>query len=270
MAEERTPSPMLHARDEGSGPVLLLLHGLGGDHTVWNAQVRDLATTFRVIAPDLLGHGRSPAPSRGALTFDALEDQLRSLLAEKQVTAAHLTGLSAGGLLALRFALDEPGRVRSLVLLGSAANVDNHTRAVGERWAETLRDEGYDEYTKRLAMDLFDPDWLEQHLELAQRVLDAPRDRDGRWTAEWAREIANFDVRQRLGRLAVPTLILHGLEDRVVDPSHARYLRQAIRGSEVRLFPATGHLLPIERPEETASAIREWVDRVEAAGPRPP
>lgn len=243
---------------------MLLLHGLGGDHTVWDFEIPALSKSYRILAPDLRGHGRSPFPEGARYTFEELERDLQKLLDDHHVGPAHVVGLSGGGLLALRLLIDDPGRVRSLVLLGAAGHMDNHTRAVGQNWADTLRDEGPEAYARRLAMDLFAPDWLEAHLDLAKRIANSQKGRNLRGVVQWGLDMGTFDVRPRLGRVKTPTLILHGLEDSVVDPSHARLLRQAIPGSEVRLFPNTGHLIPIERPEETTQILLEWFARQSA------
>jgi pimeloyl-ACP methyl ester carboxylesterase len=249
----------LHLREEGSGPPLLLLHGTGGDHTVWNGVVRGLAGAHRVLAPDLRGHGRSPAPAGATYSFEELERDIEQLLTDRGLDSAHVVGLSGGGFLALRIAVDAPHRLRSLIVIGAAAQVDGHTRDVAESWAETYRTEGYEAYIRRLAMDSFSADWLESHLDFVDRLRDSMRSREMGPVLRWAEALRGFDLRSRVGRIQAPTLVVHGLEDRIVDPSHARYLRQAIRGAELRLFPNTGHLVPVERPEDTARAIREWV-----------
>jgi 3-oxoadipate enol-lactonase len=256
------PVVTLYLREEGTGDPVLLLHGLGGDHSVWDFEIPALSKSYRVLAPDLRGHGRSPLPEGARYTFEEFEGDLRKLLDDRAVGPAHIVGLSGGGLLALRFVLDDPTRARSLALLGAAGHMDNHTRAVGQNWADTLRDEGPDAYSRRLALDLFAPDWLEAHMDLGERISRSREAHNLRGVVQWAMAMKDFDVRPRLGRLRVPTLILHGLEDNVVDPSHARLLRQAIPGSEVRLLPNTGHLIPIERPEEVTQILLDWFARV--------
>jgi 3-oxoadipate enol-lactonase len=240
---------------------VLLLHGLGGDHTVWDYQLPALAKSYRVLAPDLRGHGRSPLPDGARYTFGEFEGDLRRLLDEQEAGPVHLVGLSGGGLLALRLALDHPARVRSLAVFGAMGHMDNHTRAVGQNWADILRDEGPAAYSRRLAMDLFAPDWLEAHMDLAERIAKSQEERNLRGVVQWALAMKDYDLRSRLGKIRTPTLILHGLDDNVVDPSHARLLRQAIPGAELRLFPNTGHLIPIERPEETTTILLDWFGR---------
>jgi len=264
------PAIPLYVREEGAGDTVLLLHGLGGDHTVWDFQIPTLAKSYRVLAPDLRGHGRSPLPEGARYTFEEFEGDVQKLLDDRHVGPAHVVGLSGGGLLALRLVVDDPRRVRSLALLAAAGHMDNHTRAIGQNWSDTLRDEGPEAYSRRLAMDLFAPDWLEAHMDLGERIAKSQEGRNLRGVVQWALAMKDFDLRPRLGRVATPTLILQGLDDNVVDPSHARLLRQAIRGSEVRLFPNTGHLIPIERPEETAQILLDWFARQSTTGPRSP
>jgi pimeloyl-ACP methyl ester carboxylesterase len=259
---EPVPPPIaLHVREQGAGDPVLLLHGLGGDHTVWNFQIPTLAKSYRVLAPDLRGHGRSLLPEGARYTFEEFEGDVLKLLDDRKTGPVHLVGLSGGGLLALRLVLDHTERVRSLVLLGAMGHMDNHTRAVGQSWADVLRDEGPSAYSRRLAMDLFAPDWLEAHMDLAERIAKSQEEKNLRGVVQWALAMNDFDLRSRLGRIKTPTLILQGLEDNVVDPSHARLMRQAIPGSEVRLFPNTGHLIPIERPEETGQILLDWFAR---------
>jgi 3-oxoadipate enol-lactonase len=258
---EVSPAVPLFVREEGSGDPVLLLHGLGGDHTVWDYQIPTLAKSYRVLAPDLRGHGRSPLPEGARYTFTEFEGDLRKLLDERTTGPVHLVGLSGGGLLSLRLLVDDPGRVRTLALFGAMGHMDNHTRAVGQNWADILRDEGPAAYSRRLAMDLFAPDWLEAHMDLAERIAQSQEERNLQGVVQWALAMKDYDLRSRLGKIHTPTIILHGLEDNVVDPSHARLLRQAIPGSEVRLFPNTGHLIPIERPEETAQILLDWFAR---------
>lgn len=255
------PAPVrLASRVSGEGAPVLFLHGLGGDHTVWNATLAELAAR-RSIAPDLRGHGRSPLPEGARLTFAEHEADLAELLDREASGSAHVVGLSAGAMLALRFAFDHPERVRRLVLVAGAAHADAHTKAVWQSWAETMRTDGFEAYVLRLAKDLLYPDWVEAHLEYVDELREALRGRDLRGAQSWATALQAFDLRGRLSRLPAPTLVVHGMDDRVIDPSHARLLRQAIPGAELKLFARTGHLVPVERPGELATLVRDWTAR---------
>ncbi len=255
----------LFSRDVGQGPAVVLLHGAGGDHTVWNEVVPRLSKRYRVVAPDLRGHGRTPAPPGSTFSVEELSGDVLGLLAGKSIDSAHWVGLSAGALLALRLTLDRPERARSLTMISGAAYVDAHTRAVAERWAEIYVKEGGDAFALRLLKDLYYPDWVEAHLEVADALRREVKKRDYRGAAAWSRGMAKFDEKGRIASIKVPTLIVQAMDDQVVDASHARILRQSILHAQLKILANTGHLVPVERPEETAAAIEALVDAAEAA-----
>jgi 3-oxoadipate enol-lactonase len=270
MSGAPTPAVELAGRDEGQGPAVLLVHGLGGNHAVWNGVIGPLAERFHVLAPDLRGHGRSPAPEGSMYSFAEMAGDRLHLLETRGIEAAHLVGLSAGALLALRIGLDRPDRVRSLTLVSGAAYTDAHTRSVVARWAEIFGSEGPDAFALRLLKDLYYPDWMEAHLEVADQLRREVTTRDFRPAVRWAREASQFDERKRIASLRPPVLIVQAMDDQLVDASHGRILRQSVQGAQIRIFAQTGHMVPIERPAETAEAIRSFVEAVEAGSvPRP-
>ncbi|HKS59974.1 MAG TPA: alpha/beta fold hydrolase, partial [Thermoplasmata archaeon] len=104
------PTPALYLREEGTGSPIVLIHGLGGDHTVWNSVIPLLARRHRVLAPDLKGHGQSSAPAGAELTFPQLRTDILDILDRRHIASAHLVGLSAGGFLAIDLAIERPER----------------------------------------------------------------------------------------------------------------------------------------------------------------
>ncbi len=257
----------LSCRDDGQGPAVVLLHGIGGDRLVWNAVATSLRREFRVLAPDLRGHGQSPAPPGSEFTLAEMAGDVLHLLEEKQVDSAHWVGLSAGGFLALRLTLDHPERTRSLALVSSAAYLDPHGRAVMERWWSTSAEEGPEALALRLLKDVYYPDWVEAHMEVVDEVHEEVRTRDYGGAVAWGRSLRGFDERNSLSGIRKPTLIVQAMDDQVMDASHGRILRQSIPGSVIRIFAQTGHLIPIERPAELAEALTEHLHRAEAQRP---
>lgn len=269
MVENASPPTVLHVREEGNGPALLLLHGAGGDHTVWNGVIPRLSPSFHVLAPDLRGHGRTSAPPGSHLTFAELMGDVLGLLDQKSVRSAHVVGLSGGALLALRLALDRPERVRSLTMVSGAAYTDPHTRAMAERWEETYSKEGPDPFALRILKDLYYPDWIEAHLDFADALRAQVAHLDLVPAVQWSHAMRSFDERRRIANVKVPTLIVQAMDDAVVDASHGRILRQSIPGAQIRILAETGHMVPVERPEETAQAITAFAQSVEAKLPAP-
>jgi pimeloyl-ACP methyl ester carboxylesterase len=259
------PSAELHVHREGAGIPIVLLHGIAGDHTMWGAVAHDLAKDHLVLAPDLRGHGKSPLPPGTAMTFAELAGDVVAMLDREGIERAHMVGLSAGGFLALTLALSHPKRVRSVTLVSSAGICDRHTRSIGERWVSTYREEGFDAFVLRLLKDLYYPDWIEAHMDVADHVRERLKRADLTATLAWCESIRTFDTRGRLAGMKAPLFVIQGMDDQVIDASHARLLRQTIQGTEVRLLAQTGHMVPVERPTETAEAIRGWVARRDGA-----
>jgi 3-oxoadipate enol-lactonase len=269
MAEDALPPTTLHTRDEGRGPALLLLHGLGADHTLWNAVIPGLVSEFRVLAVDLRGHGQTPAPPGSHLSFAELEGDVVGLLDEKSIDSAYIVGHSAGAFLALRLALDRPTRVRGLVLVSGAAYTDRHTQGIAQRWGETRAQEGMDAYGLRLLKDVYYPDWIEAHLDFADKVREDLKHANLGPVTLWTSSMLKFDERNRIATLKVPTLIIQAMDDQVVDASHGRILRQSINGAQIRILAETGHMVPLERPKETIEAIAAFCRTAEEQRARP-
>jgi len=269
MAEELAGPPTeLSCRVEGTGPVVVLLHGVGGNHTIWNEVVPGLAKEFTVLAPDLRGHGRSRAPADSHFTFAEMMGDVLRLLDDRGVTTAHLVGVSGGALLALRITLDHPEKVRSLTMVSGAAYTDAHTRSVAQRWAETYAKEGTDRFALRLLKDLYYPDWVEANLDFADAVREQVKHQDFGAAVRWAVSMGSFDERNRVASVARPTLIVQAMNDEVVDASHGRILRQSIPGAQIRILTETGHLVPVERPKELLDALAAFLRTVEASNDR--
>ena len=268
--EAAAPPTELECRVEGSGPPILLLHGIAGTHTVWNDLIPGLAKEFLVLAPDLRGHGRTPAPPDSRFTFAEMAGDVMRLLDDQGVSSAHWVGLSGGALLALRTTLDQPERVRSLTMVSGAAYTDAHTRAIADRWSETYAKEGPDRFALRLLKDLYYPDWIEANLDFADALREQVKHQDFTPAVRWARSMATFDERGRIASVARPTLIVQAMDDQVIDASHGRILRQSIPGAQIRILAETGHIVPVERPKELTEALRTFILSVEAAKPAAP
>jgi pimeloyl-ACP methyl ester carboxylesterase len=262
-----TPAPAaveLSAKVEGSGPRLVLLHGLGGDRTVWKDVQPALAEAFQVEAVELRGHGSTPAPAESTFSFDEFAEDVLHYLDTRGGGPVHLAGHSAGGFLALKLAEEHPDRVRSLSLLATAAHADGHTRGILDRFQEIYTSEGYDAYFLRVLKDIFYPDWIEAHLDFADELRETGREQDLAPIFAWSQSVKRFDQRAELHKMRVPTVIMQPMDDQVIDSSHGRLLRQTIFGSQLKIFAQTGHMIAWERPERTAQELRDFATAVDA------
>src|SRR3954471_9509993 len=116
---------LLNYSDDGPGPVVVLLHGFPLDHTMWESQIQTLGSIYRVIAPDLRGHGRSAAPD-GIYPIDDMADDVVEMLDALRISEPVVVGgLSMGGYVALSLAARYPKRLRGLMLMNTRAGADS-------------------------------------------------------------------------------------------------------------------------------------------------
>lgn len=248
--------------DTGTGPPVVLLHGGGpGASGVSNysRNIEPLAQHFRVIVPDMPGYGRSAKGVDGSDPFGYLADHIRGMLDVLGIDRAHLVGNSYGGSCALRLALDTPHRVDKLVLMGPGGvgttrglptaglksllgyyggdgpSVDKlrtfiHTYLVydGDAVPDSLIQTRYE--------SSIDPEVV------ANPPLQRPSSPRTLWRMDFTRD-------PRLARLATPTLVIWGRDDKVNKPSGAAMLGRRMPNADVLLTANTGHWVQWERAD---------------------
>lgn len=233
-----------------AGPPLVLLHGAGGTHLHWPPLLRR-ATGFPVVAFDLPGHGKSGGEARESVAdYSALlEAWADAQGVERMVVGGH----SLGAAIALDFALAHPQRTAGLALVGASARM-----AVSPAILNGLRDdfaatvELITQYSYRPGVE---PERLEKHAAHLRAVGQAVL------RADFAACDA-FDARERVGEIRVPTLILGAAQDKMTPPRRSEELHKAIAGSELRILPDTGHMIPIEQPQVSAELIANFMGRL--------
>ncbi|HLX32023.1 MAG TPA: alpha/beta hydrolase [Gaiellaceae bacterium] len=251
----------------GNGPRLVLVHGLGGTIENWRALAPALAERYRVLVPDLPGHGRSAALAE-AKHVDALVEAVLAIHETEGLASAVWVGHSLGGLVALRAAVRRPDAVRGIVL-AAAAGIGSSTRAA----QVTLTLDGLIQPGKAIAP--FRHTWSRSRLgrraafgwwgvgdaaalepELAEAFLVGPAYHTN--TRQAGRALLATDPRDELDKVACPCLCLWGARDKWVKLSDGvEYARRL--GAPLRNIAGCGHLLIGERPEICLAAIDEFV-----------
>jgi pimeloyl-ACP methyl ester carboxylesterase len=231
--------------------VIVFVHAFGSSSRGWTPQLRVLGDRFRVLAPDLPGHGETPGP----FTLDRAVESVRSAIAEAG-GRAHLVGISGGAVVCLLTCLEHPTQVAGLVLSGGLARPP--------RWFALQR------AMTRLAPEPVLARMLRGGLsggsaEYAQAA-GAEFRRCGKRTFLGAlRELADLDLRPRLGQIAVPTLVLCGANDRPNIPL-SRELAAGISTAELRIVPAANHIWNLQQPEAFNETVAAFVDRAALPG----
>lgn len=238
---------------EGSGEPLLLLHGLGGDLSFWDADLPALVARHRVIRMDVRGFGRSSRLERPGSTTEFARDVV-AVLDACGVAVGHVLGFSMGGVIAQQVALSFPDRVKSLLLVSTSSEVGEAATRAWRRLADRIEREGFDARTAD-ARRGFSPGFVERFPERVAEVGRRNAAADPFSYASAARAVSAYHFTQELAALRVPTLILQGLEDQLTPPGGSVRLSRAIPFSTLLFIPEAGHNLSLEQPERFRYAI---------------
>ncbi len=255
----------LNYEQEGVGADLVLIHGLGGDLHVWDADAATFARYHRVLRYDGRGFGASDKPP-GPYSLALFTSDLEALLAVREVRAAHIVGISMGGVIAQRFALEYPACVRSLVLVSTSSEVGKQATSAWQRLADWVERQGFDARSAD-ASAAFSPGFAARHPDIIAEVGRRNAANDPRAYAAAARAVSEYNWTAELGRLHVPTLILQGLEDMLTPPGGAVKMSRALPRARLLLIPEAGHNLPLEQPALFQNAVLAFTAGVDCALP---
>jgi aspartate dehydrogenase len=248
----------LHAVQAGTGPTVLLLHGIGSSATSWQRQLDRLAGDYTLIAPDLRGYGDSPDPAAPP-SLDAVADDLATLLDQHP---AHVVGVSFGALAALALARRHPQLVRSLVLSDTTLGRNTLPPDERARWVEgryALAAELQARADER-AGEIAGPGAPADVLAEIARNMRRARPAGYRYVTDI---IAATDALPWLDAIAMPSLIVCGEHDSVVGLSLSQTIAERIPDARLATIAGAGHAPNIERPDEFAAAVRAFIDGVE-------
>jgi len=266
-------------RTAGSGPVLLLLHGITNSSETWEPTVDALAGRFRIIAPDLLGHGHSATP-RGDYSLGAHASGVRDLLSALDVNRVTVVGHSLGGGVAMQFAYQFPERCERLVLVSSGGlgkEVHLLLRAAalpGADWVlPMLTSRGVRNLGNGIAATLrrgrLAPSGDIGVLASGFAALDTAGSRSA--FLHTVRSVIDtrgqrVSANDRLHLAAVlPTLIVWGEKDSIIPPDHGRAAHEAMPGSRLEIFPGAGHMPHHHDPERFAAVLSDFCATTESA-----
>ncbi len=264
----RNPNNLLHIRRAGTGPTLILIHGVAGSGAIWGDVATDLEKNFDVVRLDLLGYGFSPKP-RIRYTMAAHITAIRKTLHEANIKPPyHLVGLSMGALVCLEWAATHPVEVQSVSAIGLP-----YYRSAGEA-REKLRETFWANlviHRKWLARIVIPVLWgAGRHSKWLSRTV-APK----MYKGEIAREsmmathrsfsstmqecMVNYRLDDSLPKIKCPVLFVHGGEDQWTPLATVKTISRNLPRSRVLSVSGELHNIVVFAPAKTATAIREFV-----------
>jgi 3-oxoadipate enol-lactonase len=266
-------TPRLFFMDAGAGEPVLLIPGFTISSAVFDPVAHLYVSQVRAVAYDHRGTGRSaawPAPvSMAMLAADAAR-----VLDDRGLRAAHVVGLSMGAGVALELAIRMPTRVKSLVLVGGGAGGPTTVLPPLTEALATIAEVMRDSVRRRrvwpaaaLYSRAFRDGQPERVAELTAPFGAHPAPP---WAIGWQALAASCLARAgSLARVRTPTLVLHGEQDVMSPPGNARRLAATIPGAELQLVPGAGHAVVLERAEDCAAVLLDWITRNADREPSP-
>jgi pimeloyl-ACP methyl ester carboxylesterase len=260
----------VHYQDDGDSrlPTLVLLHGYGDSYTSWEGWVQQLKTGFHLLSVDFPGHGLTRAPEGYPLSGDGLADFVDAFAAQLSLPQFAVAGNSMGGGVAWQLALRHPQRINALILVDSAGFPNEKPPAVPLAFKilkfplgrallrnidnRPLINEGLrtDVFDKALITPALVDRWAEFQRAPGHRAILMSVNMSSLMSAS----------PEVLRSINVPTLILHGENDVLVEPASAGKFAAAIPGAKVLIYPNVGHLPQIEIPQRSSADVAEFLN----------
>jgi pimeloyl-ACP methyl ester carboxylesterase len=249
--------------EHGSGDPVLLVSGLGADHTAWAHQADYLQESFRVVVFDNPGIGQTEGPG-GPYTTALFADVAVSLLRHLEIERAHVVGASMGGVIAQQIAVRHPTAVRSLAIHCPWWRIDPFTGALLRSWQAIARAAGMPDLLRQIWLWVFTPHFYEEQpqafVELERQVAESPHPQTVDAFCDQADACLTHMALEEVAEIEAPTLITVGDTDILTPPAHARALHERVRGSVLHVWPEMGHAPFWEIPEAFNRLNREFLE----------
>jgi 3-oxoadipate enol-lactonase len=247
----------VHLIKEGNGKPLILLHCLGVNHRFWDF-ARPLAQDFTLYRYDLPGHGVSPVP-HSAYTIADLADQLAAVMANHEITRAHIGGISLGGLVAQDFAARYPKRVDRLVLVDTTPRYTDEMQRMWAERAGTGRSKGVAVMVDALLGIWFSKQAIARNDAGVRYVRETLTRCNGEAYALACEALAAADLRTALGSIKAKTLVVCGDDDIPSFLDAARQLARSIPDTRLEWISGTRHASVLEKPADAVSLLRRFL-----------
>jgi 3-oxoadipate enol-lactonase len=247
----------------GEGPAVVLLHPFPVHHQFWLPVAESLATRYRLILPDLRGHGDSGV-GEGPATMQKHAADLARVMDDAEVGRAPIIGVSIGGYVMFEFWRQHRGRVAALGLCNTKAPADGPEARAGRlQAAADVLERGTEPFFESMIPKSLGQSTRENRPDLVEGALAMMRKMSPEDIAQVQRGMAERpDSMATLKTINVPALIVTGDEDILTGINEAERMRQHIAGSQLRVIPKAGHYSPWEQPEEVAKLLRTLLDRL--------
>jgi 3-oxoadipate enol-lactonase len=261
-------APIPHFKTQGTGPTVLMLHGIGGNHLAFEPQLQSLAAAgYRAVSWDMPGYGASTPAA--PYDFDALADACIRLIAHLQTGPVVLLGHSMGGMVAQQVVARRADAVRALVLCATSPSFGRkpdgsvstswQEQFIGARTAPLDAGQTMAQLAASLVPQMAGPSATPADLQLAMRCMASVNPATYRQALQ---ALLTFDQRHNLPCIAVPTLLVAGAHDKSAPPAVMKAMASAIPASQYAELPGVGHLLNLEAPQAFDTVVLKFLSQI--------
>ena len=239
-----------------TAPVVMFSNSLGTSLAMWDAQAAALRGKYRVLRYDTRGHGLTDAPA-GDYTMGMLAADAAGLVKALKIPRVHLCGISLGGMMGQRLAVQVPSLLASLILCDTASTM---VPSVWDERMAAIRKAGTIDVTTIGTMERwFTAPYREREAATVAGICNMYRRTPFDGYLGCATAIRNMDLREDATKIACPTLVIVGEEDPSTPVASAQALNKAIKGSTLKIIPQAAHISPIEQADAVTRAIGDFL-----------
>jgi 3-oxoadipate enol-lactonase len=236
-------------------PSLIVTHSLGSDHRMWEPQVQALKERYYVVSIDNIGHGESDVPAGDYSVADMASGVLAVADAEK-LERFHYCGLSVGGITGLYLGVHHADRLESMTLSNTAAKIG--TPELWDQRIQVARTEGMSALVDAVIARWFSADFAGRLPDLFAQARDTLLRTDPNGYAAVCAALRDGDLRDTVGSITVPTLVIGGTGDQATPIEQARWLHEQIAGSRLVELQAA-HLSNLDRDTAFTAALDQFL-----------
>jgi abhydrolase domain-containing protein 6 len=252
--------PITLYRSKGTGPAILMIHGFSADKDVWARFARHFSSQYQVIIPDLPGHGETGFQPQWSYSIEAQTRRMAALLDQLQIKQAHVIGNSMGGFITAQFAVSYPDRMLSAGLVdpaGLPSEKPSEMRVMLSKGQNPFVFDSREGFYRFYPMTMASPPYMPGF------VLDAMADRYIERREELTQIFRDShkttDLPARIHEVKLPTFLLWGREDRLIDVSSVPVWQQGLPKAQVQIWDGIGHMPMVEAPARTAQAYQHFL-----------
>ena len=247
---------------EGSIPIIFL-HGYPFDKTMWELQLKFLKSTYRLIACDIRGFGKS-TDGESALSIDLFTDDLIKFMNKLSIAKAIMCGLSMGGYIALNALKRFPDRFEALILCDTQCLADTtELKEKRYRTIDEIKANGVTHFNDGFIKSVFHKDSITDRIELVDQLRSIVFSNSQNSIIQGLVALAGrSEMCSTLSDISIPTLIMCGREDEVTPLAQSELMNKQIKGSILQVIEHAGHVSNLEQPNEFNIHLREFLTTV--------